>query len=132
MGVTSLAPAGDLDRAEDVWDSPRWARLWDGLFYVTLAIPTVLAVAAGDGPVRSRTVTAALAAGFGAWYWAMLVLRRDWWGRRGQALVYLGVAAGFFWLLVARDNRYFLLVYSLYPQVFGLLPTGGAISGRPW
>jgi signal transduction histidine kinase len=122
MGVTWLAPAGDPDRAEDVWDSPRWARLWDGLFYVTLAIPTVLAVAGGDGPVRSRVVTAALAAGFGAWYWAMLVLRRDWWGRRAQALVYLGVAAVFFWLLVARDSRYFILVYSLYPQVFGLLP----------
>ena len=122
MGVTSLAPAGDPDRAEDVWDSPRWARLWDGLFYVTLAIPTVLAVAGEDGPLGSRMVTAALAAGFGAWYWAMLVAHRDWWGRRGRALVYLGVAAGFFWLLVARDSRYFILVYSLYPQVFGMLP----------
>jgi signal transduction histidine kinase len=122
MGVTSLAPADDPARAEDVWDSPRWARLWDGLFYVTLAISTVLAVAGGDGSARSRMVTAALAAGFGAWYWAMLVIHRDWWGRRGQALVYLGVAAGFFWLLVARDSRYFILVYSLYPQVFGLLP----------
>jgi signal transduction histidine kinase len=122
MGVTQLAPAGDLDRAEDVWDSARWARLWDGLFYLTLAIPTVLAVAGGEGSVRSRTVTAALAAGFGAWYWAMLVLRRDWWGRRRQALIYLGVAAVFFWLLVARDSRFFILVYSLYPQVFGMLP----------
>jgi signal transduction histidine kinase len=72
--------------------------------------------------MRSRALTAALAAGFGAWYWAMLVLRRDWWGRRAQALLSLGVAAGFFWLLVTRDSRYFILVYSLYPQAFGLLP----------
>jgi hypothetical protein len=79
MGATSLAPAGDPDPAEDVWDSPRWARLWDGLFYVTLAIPTVLAVAGEDGPLGSRMVTAALAAGFGARYWAMLVAsERPW------------------------------------------------------
>ena len=122
MGVTQLAPAGDPDRVEDVWDSPRWARLWDGLFYLTLAIPTVLTLAGGDGPVRSRAVTAALAAGFGAWYWAILVLHRDWWAGRRWPVVYLVVAAGFFWLLVARDSRYFILVYSLYPQVFGMLP----------
>jgi signal transduction histidine kinase len=122
MGVTQLAPAADPDRAENVWDSDRWARLWDALFYVTLAIPTVLVLAGGDGPVRSRTVTAALAAGFGAWYWAMLVIHRDWWGRRSPALVYLGVAAVFSWLLIARDSRFFILVYSLYPQVFGMLP----------
>jgi signal transduction histidine kinase len=121
MGVTSLPPAGDPDRAEDVWESARWTRLWDALFYLTLAIPTALALAGGDGPVRSRAVTAALAAGFGAWYWAMLVRRPAWWGRRGLTLVYLGVAAVFLWLLVARDGRYFILVYSLYPQVFGLL-----------
>ena len=121
MGVTQLAPAGDPDRVEDVWDSPRWARLWDGLFYLTLAIPTVLTLAGGDGPVRSRAVTAALAAGFGAWYWAILVAHRDWWAGR-RPIVYLVVAAGFFWLLVARDSRYFILVYSLYPQVFGMLP----------
>jgi signal transduction histidine kinase len=132
MGVISLAPAGDADRAEDVWESARWARIWDGLFYLTLAVPTALALAAGGGPVRSRMVTAALAAAFGAWYWAMLVLRLDRWGRRVQALVYLGVAAVFFWLLVARDGRYFILVYSLYPQVFGMLPgrwvyLGGAV-----
>jgi signal transduction histidine kinase len=121
MGVTDLPPAGDPDRAEDVWDSPRWARLWDGLFYLTLAIPTVLTLADGDGSVRSRAVTAALAAGFGAWYWAILVLHRDWWVERWP-IAYLVVAAGFSWLLVARDSRYFILVYSLYPQVFGLLP----------
>jgi hypothetical protein len=47
--------------------------------YVTLAIPTVLAVAGEDGPLGSRMVTAALAAGFGAWYWAMLVAsERPW------------------------------------------------------
>jgi signal transduction histidine kinase len=120
MGVTSLAPASDTGWAENVWDSARWARLWDGLFYVTLVIATV--VATGDGPARSRTVTVALAAGFGAWYWAMLVRHRDWWDRRGPALAYLTGAAVFFWLLLRRDSRFFILVYSLYPQVFGLLP----------
>jgi signal transduction histidine kinase len=129
MGVTDLPPAGDPDRGENVWDSARWARLWDALFYLTLAIPTVLVLAGGEGPVRSRMLTAALAAGFGAWYWAMLVLHRDWWGRLGQALVYLGVAAGFFWLLMARDSRFFILVYSLYPQVFGLLPDRWSFLG---
>jgi signal transduction histidine kinase len=82
----------------------------------------VLTLAGGDGPARSRAVTAALAAGFGAWYWAILVLHRDWWAGRRWPIVYLVVAAGFFWLLVARDSRYFILVYSLYPQVFGMLP----------
>jgi signal transduction histidine kinase len=122
MGVTHLPSAADPDRAEDVWGSPRWARLWDGLFYLTLAIPTVLSLAAGDGSARSRMVTAALAAGFGAWYWAILVVHRDWWAGRRRPIVYLVVAAGFFWLLMVRDSRYFILVYSLYPQVFGMLP----------
>jgi signal transduction histidine kinase len=121
MGVT-LAPASDTGRAENVWDSARWARLWDGLFYATLAIATVLTLTAGPGPAEARAVTAALAVGFGAWYWAMLVRHRDWWSRLGPALAYLAGAAVFFWLLVARDTHFFILVYSLYPQVFGLLP----------
>jgi signal transduction histidine kinase len=129
MGVTSLAPDADPGRAENVWDSARWARLWDVLFYVTLAVPTVLALADGAGSARSRTVTAALAAGFAAWYWAMLGRRREWWERPGRALVYLCGAAVFFWLLVARDSRFFILVYSLYPQVFGVLPDRWAYLG---
>jgi signal transduction histidine kinase len=129
MGVTSLAPTGDTDRAENVWDSLRWARLWDTLFYVTLALPTVLNVTVGEGSARSRAVTAAVAAAFGAWYWVMLVLHREWWGRLGPALVYLAGAVVCFWLLVSRDTRFFILVYSLYPQVFGLLPGGWSFLG---
>jgi signal transduction histidine kinase len=123
MGVTSLAPASDPGRAEpNVFDSARWAGVWDGLFYATLGLGTVIALTAGDGSARSRAVTAGLAVGFAAWYWAMLVRHRDWWERRGPALVYLAGAAVFFWLLVSRDDRFFLLVYSLYPQVFSLVP----------
>jgi signal transduction histidine kinase len=124
MGVTSLAPASDTDRAENVWDSARWNRLWDGLFYVTLAIPTVGTLATGDGSTGSRAVTAGLAVGFGAWYWAMLVRHRDWWDRLGPALLYLAGAAVFAFLLQSRDSGFFIVVYSLYPQVFGLLGGG--------
>jgi signal transduction histidine kinase len=116
-----LASSSDPGGAENVWDSARWTRLWDLLFSLTLAIPTVL-VLAGDGSAGSRALTAALAAGFGAWYWGILGLRRDRWGRLGPALLYLGGAAVFFWLLLSRDSRFFMLVYGLYPQVFGLLP----------
>jgi signal transduction histidine kinase len=121
MGVTGLAPASDPDRTENVWGSAGWARLWDALFYLTLAIPSLL-VLAGEGSAGSGAVTVALAAGFGAWYWAMLVRHHERWARLGPALAYLAGAAGFFWLLVSRDGRFFILVYSLYPQVFGLLP----------
>jgi hypothetical protein len=121
MGVTSLAPASDPDRAENVWDSARWARLWDALFYLTLGIPTVL-VLAGKGAAGSRAGTAALAVAFAAWYWAMLVRDRSRWERLGPALVYLAGAAVFFSLLQGRDTRFFIVVFSLYPQVFGLLP----------
>jgi hypothetical protein len=76
MGVTGLAPASDPNRTENVWDSAGWARLWDALFYLTLAIPSLL-VLAGEGSAGSGAVTVALAAGFGAWYWAMLVRHHD-------------------------------------------------------
>jgi hypothetical protein len=62
----------------------------------------------------------------------MLVRHHDWWARLGPALAYLAGAAGFFWLLVSRDGRFFILVYSLYPQVFGLLPVPWTYLGVAW
>jgi signal transduction histidine kinase len=121
-GTAATSAAGPADpQAENVWDQPGWMRLWDGLFYATLAIPTALTLASGGGRAE-QAVTVGLAAAFAVWYWLMLAAHPDRWNRLGPALVYLAGAGVLFLLLVRRDDRYLILVYSLYPQVFGLLP----------
>lgn len=98
-----------------MWE--RWDRLWHGLFFVTLTIPTVLA-AVGDGPPRERAVTVGLALALATWH-AVVGLRLDLPGTgRWPVAVYwagTGVAA---YLLCARDAGFASLLYGLLPFVF--------------
>jgi signal transduction histidine kinase len=119
-------PAGT--RADNVWERPAWVAIWDVLLYLTLGVPTALILASG-GPWEERAVTAGVAVAFAGWYWAMLVVHRQWWERPGPAVVYLLGAGVLFLLLLRRDERYVIVLYALYPQVFGLLPGGWAFVG---
>lgn len=109
------------------WSDPeqRWLLLSHVLFGVTLGVPTVV-VAASGGP--SAAVTVAIAAAFAAWYVALVGVRPASY-ERARALVYVVGALGFYTVLDVRDGFYILLVYSLLPQLFSLLPRALAVVG---
>jgi signal transduction histidine kinase len=101
----------------------RWDRLWGGLFFVLLAVPTVIAVADVTEPLTSRLVTLAIAGLVAAWYWWTVLAHPVWVERVSLMLVYfagliLGTA-----VLVARDPAYFIFSFILYIHPFMLLPT---------
>jgi signal transduction histidine kinase len=101
----------------------RWDRLWSGLFFVLLAVPTVVAVADVREPLTSRLVTLAIAGLVAAWYWWMVLAHPAWVDQLSPMLVYfagliLGTA-----VLVARDPAYFIFSFILYIHPFMLLPT---------
>lgn len=104
----------------------RWELLWTGLFAATLALPTVLAVAEADS-ASEAALPIGVACAFGAWHWLLAVRHPDWEERWPMALWFAG-ALGFTWVLIGIDGNYLMVIYGLYPQVFGLLGRG-AIPG---
>lgn len=107
----TTAVADDVDR--------RWDRLWDGFFLVSLAVPTVLAVLDADGPAAAATV-AGTAAALGLWHWLMAPRLPEPAAPRRALVWYVGAVVGLV-LLVRLDATYFMLLYGLFPQVFGRL-----------
>lgn len=111
-------PATASDRgARPSWD--RWARLWEGFSALTLAVPTVVAVA--QAPTAGHAaVTVAFAGGLAGWHWLTAVRRPDW-GERAPMLLWLAGLLVFTWLLLGRHESYVFLLYGLYPQLFSRL-----------
>lgn len=97
----------------------RWALVWNGFFALTLAAPTVWALAEAPGATHGA-ITLGLAAAFALWHWQAAVRHPEWEGRPQMLLWFAGVLA-FTWVLLDRHSSFTFLVYGLYPQVFGLL-----------
>jgi signal transduction histidine kinase len=110
------------------WEA-RWARLWHAFFYATLGLPSALAATDPSVPAGRRALTLAIAAALGAWYAVVVIAHPDWAERLQPMAVHLAVMTVVFIVLVGRDERFFLLIYSLYPQVFMLLPGRWAYAG---
>ncbi len=104
----------------------RWSLLSHVLFGVTLGVPSII-VAVTRPPGWPATL--ALAAAFAAWYLAVIGADPSWPERPGRALVYALGALVFHTVLNIRDGAYLLLVYSLLPQFFSMLPRGLAVAG---
>jgi signal transduction histidine kinase len=111
------------------WSNPddRWLLLSHGLFAVTLAVPTALALL-DDTPAAARAVTAGIALASAAWY--------AWFARRPQRLEQPALAVvravgllAFYTVLNTRGDSYFLMIYSLLPLMFSTLPRGLAVLG---
>jgi signal transduction histidine kinase len=96
-----------------------WGLLWDGFLALTLVVPTLYAVA--DAPdVRHGAVTIGLVGAFGLWHWQAALRRPEWEGRPVMLVWFVGVLV-LTWLLLGRHGSYLILLYGLFPQVFGLL-----------
>lgn len=115
--------AADRDHARE--PSPaaqrerRWGLVWDGFFALTLAAPTVYALA--DAPSAThRAVTLGVAAAFGLWHWQAALRHLEWEGRAAM-LVWFAGALAFTWVLLGRHDSYLFVIYGLYPQLFRLL-----------
>ena len=105
----------------------RWLLLSHLLVAVTLGVPTTVVFV--DGPAGSRVITVGLALAFAGWYTALYGARPQWHERTGVMVVYAVGALVLFTLLNARHGTYFLLLYSLLPQFFSVLPRGVAVIG---
>ena len=116
----------DAQEARPSWD--RWERLWHGVFFVALIVPSAVAVSRSDVAAASRLITAVVAAAFAVWHLALPVRHPQWRERAWPLLVYLAGAAAFTAVLVGRDTAFVFLVYGLYPQMFVLLG-GWGIAG---
>src|SRR5688572_17001082 len=87
---------GNNARGTHAWI--RWAKVWDGLFYVLLvgALASSLADMGLNG--RTQLVMGALTVLFGLWYWFMIIRHRRWIQNDVPMLVY---AAGAIALCIA-------------------------------
>lgn len=107
-----------------VREPDRWERLWHGVFFVAVAVPTVIALTRPTMAARERLLTGALAVAFALWHW-LLPVRHPEVAPGRRTLLYL-VGAGVLTLaLVGRDDAFTFLIYGLYPQMFMLLGRWG-------
>jgi signal transduction histidine kinase len=104
----------------------RWSLLLHVLFAVTLAVPSIV-VAVSRPPGWAGTLL--IAAAFAGWYVALIGLDPAWRYDRRRALLYGAGALACYTVLNIRDGAYLLLVYSLLPQFFSMLPRRVAIAG---
>jgi len=107
----------------------RWTRLWHALFYLTLGVPTLLVVADGAVPTRERLTALAVATALVVWYRLVIVAHPERYERLGPMALHLVVMTAAYCVLVSIDTRYFFLLYSLFSQVFMLLPGRWAYAG---
>ena len=102
--------------------------LWHGLFAATLAIPTAIALLAGDLAVRDRVAVAVLAAAFAMWHWLVLARHPQWWERRPALMAgYWAVACAFAVLLTGLHDSFLVQLYGLYPLMFMTLGWWGVV-----
>jgi signal transduction histidine kinase len=106
--------------------------IWNVVFYVSLAVPTILALLAEDLN-RSQWSVLGLSLALGAWYGLVMV----WLVPRTQgklqliwSIVYLAVAI-VLWFPLARTHwAYFITASSFYGLMWGTLPFGLAVAGN--
>jgi signal transduction histidine kinase len=106
----------------DAWT--RWDPIWNALFHMSLAVPTVVAIAGGATPA-----VAAPAAALAVLHWRVVQRHPERWRTLAPMTVaYTLVTTAAFALLVALDEAYVLALWGLYPTAFGVLGPWGAVA----
>ena len=114
------------DATDDpVWD--RWDRLWHGVFYVALLVPTVITTVDPAQPVRTRGTVLAVAAVFAAWHWFWQLRRPDLAARPWPSITFVVGTGMFTWVLLGFSPVFTFLIYGLFPQMFVSLERWGAV-----
>jgi signal transduction histidine kinase len=114
----------------DAW--VRWVKVWHVVFYLTLVLPTLLALTS-ETMRYSKGLIIGLSLFLGIWYGGMMmgwVPRAQ--GRRQVLLsvVYLAVAFAAWFPLSRASWAYFLTASSFYGLMWGTLPFGLAVTGN--
>lgn len=114
----------------EAWE--RWVVIWHVVFYVSLAIPTILALLAEDLN-QSKWPVLGFSLGLGIWYGLVMMWLVPRARGRQQVIwtiVYLAGAI-ILWFPLARTHwAYFLTASSFYGLMWGTLPFGLAVAGN--
>lgn len=115
----------------DVWERSGW--FWSGLFYLTLIVPTILSLRNNELNARQVQTVVGIALFLALWH-AVLILylrsrrsRADWWPNQWLMLVYVAGLIICWYVLVQITPAFYVLLFSLYGQLFSVLTTTIAI-----
>jgi signal transduction histidine kinase len=130
MGRNELDAQIDAATDSSVWVRLGW--LWSALFYLTLFVPAGLALRDVEfsGPAATRIVGLTIV--FALWHLALLLYiyrYPDFRSRPSITLTYLAVSLVLWWLLIQTDQVFYIMLTSLYPQIFAFLPIYLSIPG---
>ncbi len=119
------ARASSRALAPGAWEEGAW--LWHAAFYGLLAVSTVSALLAGGLAVRREAALVGLALALGAWYSLLALPSHMGDDRLPLSLVFLGGTIGLWYGLLTLHPAFYLLLFILYPLIFGRLRLGMAI-----
>ena len=125
----SSSSAGSPPR-RDAWE--RWTKIWHGVFYITLLIPTIFALLAPER-IYPKWLILVFSLVLGAWYGLIIVWLLPRVEDRLQtplALLFLIVAVSLWFPLASSHGAYLLTASSFYGLMWGILPFWMAVAGN--
>jgi signal transduction histidine kinase len=133
MSISTVNSSSDHHRPsfrKNAWE--RWIKIWHIVFYLTLILPTVLALSSGDLNT-SAWVVFALSFFLGAWYglvmiWLVPRLPQQW--QSIGSMIYLAVALVVWFPLSQSYPGFYMTASSFYGLMWGTLPFGVAMAGN--
>ncbi len=126
----SLSNPSQPSTKRNAWEG--WVKIWHAVFYLTLALPTTLALLSGDMSQPPELVLG-LSLSLGIWYAVVIVwLSPRYQGRTQQAMALVFLVGGLaMWVPLARAYpAYYLTVSSFFGLMWGTLPFGLAVAGN--
>ena len=110
----------------------RWVIIWHVVFYISLVVPTIVALLA-DELNRSRASVLILSLALGIWYALVMIWfvprAKGIWQVAGSIIYLLG--AILLWFPLARTHwAYFITASSFYGLMWGTLPFWLAVIGN--
>jgi signal transduction histidine kinase len=129
-GSSTRLSAKEKTSRRDAWE--RWVIVWHVVFYLSLAIPTILALLTEESN-QSKWTVLGFSLALGLWYGVVMV----WIVPRAReklklvgTIVYLVVAI-LLWFPLARAHwAYFITASSFYGLMWGILPFWLAVLGN--
>jgi len=113
----------------DAWE--RWVSVWHVIFYLTLVLPT--AVALLSGKLSSPWLVLGLSLTLGVWYGLIMVWLVPSSRKKQQvawSLVFLGGALALWFPLARAYPAYYITASSFFGLMWGTLPFGLAVAGN--
>jgi len=105
----------------------RWAKVWDGLFYLLLAIAFAASLTDVGLYGKSQLLMAVLTVVFGLWYWFMIIRHRRWIQHETPMLIYVAGAIALCIALIWINSTYNLLLFIMFSQIYSFLKMRWAI-----